>query len=358
MMLGTCVPARVSWHHSMHVQRALKSQGSRFWIGACATVCGGGGARARNMPRADRGIYRSRALPLVRGAPMWEQGEDKIDMGCGCTMRRVGRSPRSLCFCFLDTTHTQHVSHPFSHPRTGFTRLLQIPVKCEDAFTENGSYIPTSYDPRCRVWYQDAVSSRDVVFTDPYTDATTLLLVVTVAAPVYHSSDGSLLGVAAIDIDISDIESSVLDLRVLDDEGYAYLLARGDEGYVTVHSDLDHSGNETTIVDLEVGLDEEDFGGLLTNITDNCSGSDTYTKDGDTWFLSWEHETATSLSEEEGGLGCAGGFVAVVTVAEDSLLEVRILCLFDPSPLTGVARAPRWTGRTLAPKAGVEESST
>ena len=42
------------------------------------------------------------------------------------------------------------------------------------------------YDPRCRGWYQDARESQGVIFTAPYTDANSGLLVMTAAAPIYR----------------------------------------------------------------------------------------------------------------------------------------------------------------------------
>ncbi|CAN0540932.1 unnamed protein product, partial [Laminaria digitata] len=115
---------------------------------------------------------------------------------------------------------------------------------------------PPVYDPRCRLWYQDAVEDGGVIFTNPYEDVGSGELIVTVAAPVYSSSDATLLmGVVGIDMDFSDIENSIKDLRVVDGEGYAYLLAPGGEGEVAAHKDLQPLAGTQFITELESGVD-------------------------------------------------------------------------------------------------------
>ena len=183
------------------------------------------------------------------------------------------------------------------------------------------------YDPRCRSWYQDAVADGNtgIIFTNPYSDAGSEELIVTVAAPVYDISDTTLLlGVVGIDMDFTEIDDSINDLTVVGDEGYAYLLAPGGEGEVAVHKDLLKDGGKQYITDLESGVDAEEFGAIAMMMSENCDGFETYSKDGSTWLLSWRHETASGSNADGIEICGDGGFIAVVTVDEATLLEVSV----------------------------------
>lgn len=197
--------------------------------------------------------------------------------------------------------------------------LGYVHQECDSRYTD---HVPTTFDPRCRVWYQDAIEdgNTDIIFTRPYLDQGSGTLIVSVAAPVFDSTDPSLLlGVVALDMDFtSEIETSITDLRVVGDDGYAYLLAAGDDGSVAVHKDLDKTTPQV-ITELELGVDEAEFAAIIARMTESCDGSETYAKGGDPWILSWQHETVSNGSDGS----CVGGFVLVVTVRESDLLEVR-----------------------------------
>lgn len=148
---------------------------------------------------------------------------------------------------------------------------------------------------------------------------------------MFNSTDGTTLGVVGLDIDSGVIESSIKSLAVIGDEGYAYLLAPGGEGQVAVHRNLLDYGREQFISELEEGFDsssEEEkgaFDALVARMSSGaeCEGSAEYGMGGGTWILAWKHETvsgAGTLGSDDCG---DGGFVAVVTVSEAILLEVR-----------------------------------
>lgn len=69
------------------------------------------------------------------------------------------------------------------------------------AYPGHGGY-PAGYDPRRRPWYQGAASHVDWSF--PMADATTGQVIMTASKQI-HRGDGTLAGVAAIDILISDV---------------------------------------------------------------------------------------------------------------------------------------------------------
>lgn len=200
-----------------------------------------------------------------------------------------------------------------------------LPQGCDDRYDVETE--PENYDPRCREWYQDAIADGNtgVIFSDPYTDAQSSQLIITVSAPVYNSTTTTLMGVVGIDVDLSDIQESIVSLTIIDDDsnndenGYAYLLAPGGTGEVIVHRDLDLNEDEQFIIDLEEGVDEDEFDNIVSQISMKCDGSGTYLKNGKMWLLAWEHEAASVADVEDGG---CDGYAIVVTVSESALLEV------------------------------------
>jgi methyl-accepting chemotaxis protein len=81
--------------------------------------------------------------------------------------------------------------------------------------------LPDGYDPRTRPWYKDAVAANASTLTEPYADASTGKLIVTVATPVTKA--GAALGVVGGDLDITTLVNMVqaLDLSGI---GYAFLV--------------------------------------------------------------------------------------------------------------------------------------
>lgn len=188
-----------------------------------------------------------------------------------------------------------------------------------------------SFEPRCRVWYQDAIEEGDdVIFTNPYEGASTGELTVTAAAAVYNPTGDTLLGVVGLDIDFEGTKDWIVNLRVIGDDGYAYLLAPGGdaegEGQMAIHKNMDDYDEDITVYDLETGLgdgEEEDaFRTLVARMEKECDGAEEYDMGGAKWILAWSHETVSMSGD---GTDCgSGGFIAVVTVAEDVLLEVGL----------------------------------
>jgi len=81
---------------------------------------------------------------------------------------------------------------------------------------------PDTYDARKRPWYIKAVEEGRPILTDPYVDANTGGLIITVAAPV-KSSTGKLLGVAGIDVSLVDLSKMITSYTVMG-KGYGFLV--------------------------------------------------------------------------------------------------------------------------------------
>ncbi|BEP30166.1 methyl-accepting chemotaxis protein [Helicovermis profundi] len=105
--------------------------------------------------------------------------------------------------------------------------------------------LPEGYDPTARPWYQDAVKANKVVWTDPYTDASTGDYVVSVAKPVYKGS--KLVGVVSLDISLKGLADK-LQAITIGQHGYPVLLTNS--GITMTHQDKKLIGKEIPIPEL------------------------------------------------------------------------------------------------------------
>ncbi|MBD3895376.1 HAMP domain-containing protein [Halomonas sp. ML-15] len=93
---------------------------------------------------------------------------------------------------------------------------------------------PADYDPRERPWYREAKAAGDTVITEPYIDAGTDQLVVTIAQPFYRS--GTLSAVVGGNIVIDDVVESVAAIAPTP-SSFAFLASA--DGTVVAHSDAE-----------------------------------------------------------------------------------------------------------------------
>ena len=127
-------------------------------------------------------------------------------------------------------------------------------------FSDGWAPSPEEYNATTRVWYKDAVNADGTVITDPYVDAQSGRLVITVCKKVQRG--GQLIGVLAQDIFIDQIQLIVSDLHI-DENGYAVL--SDSDGTVIVHQveeykpTVDASGNEINVnlEDISTGYSHE-----------------------------------------------------------------------------------------------------
>jgi len=83
--------------------------------------------------------------------------------------------------------------------------------------------LPAGYDPTQRDWYKNALQHNGkIVVSEPYQDAITKKMVVTLSQAVVDS--GQIIGVFAVDIDINDV-SEVTNEIVIGKKGYAFILS-------------------------------------------------------------------------------------------------------------------------------------
>lgn len=101
--------------------------------------------------------------------------------------------------------------------------------------TGNESKLPSDFKVVDRPWYQDAVKSKtDVAVSDPYVDAATGALLITISSPVNDKS-GNTVGVIAEDFDLSHQENVLESINFKDGQD-AFLLDKGNH-YICRYED-------------------------------------------------------------------------------------------------------------------------
>jgi len=89
---------------------------------------------------------------------------------------------------------------------------------------------PDDYDARKRSWYIRAKNNKGVIFTEPYVDAMTGEMIITVAKSIYDNN--RLVGVLAKDIYLTDVVNIVNEIKV-NEQSYGMLL--DNKGRIIVH---------------------------------------------------------------------------------------------------------------------------
>lgn len=103
----------------------------------------------------------------------------------------------------------------------------------QGAFTiRPDSKMPDGFDPRTRPWYKDAVNSSSASLTEPYIDAVTGQMIISIGSAVKKA--GQTLGVAGADLSLQTITDTINALN-FNGLGYAFLISS--DGKVLVHPD-------------------------------------------------------------------------------------------------------------------------
>ncbi|WP_175428324.1 methyl-accepting chemotaxis protein [Bacillus solimangrovi] len=97
---------------------------------------------------------------------------------------------------------------------------VYIGTSSGDMYISPDADLEDGYDPRKRPWYQQALEANDTVITEPYVDAVTGEITVTVARPLHDHS-----GIIAIDFKLDEISKVINDIEI-GKEGYAFILSQ------------------------------------------------------------------------------------------------------------------------------------
>ncbi len=153
------------------------------------------------------------------------------------------------------------------------------------------------YDPRQRGWYQQAKEDNQTIFTEPYIDANGLGLMISIAKPV-HYSNGTLIGVIAVDLTIQALQDSILNTKILD-SGYAFLIS--DSGSTVSHPSLDVSDPSKAESEINKPITDSDlegtnFANILSQMSYNSLGNGTYYKSGEEWYITFQIISSTNYT--------------------------------------------------------------
>ena len=94
------------------------------------------------------------------------------------------------------------------------------------------SQMPEGFDPRTRPWYKDALNNDTASLTEPYIDAVTGQMIISIGTAVKKA--GQTLGVVGADLSLKTITDTINALN-FDGMGYAFLVRQ--DGKILVHPD-------------------------------------------------------------------------------------------------------------------------
>ncbi|MBI6875132.1 methyl-accepting chemotaxis protein [Clostridium aciditolerans] len=131
-------------------------------------------------------------------------------------------------------------------------------TKDKKTFINSTTKLPDDYDPTSRGWYKKAAEAKSLVWTDPYLDAFTGKMAITVAKPVIVNNE--VVGVYALDI-LLDTISNFLSSVKLGDTGYFTIL--DSNNMVIAHPAKDFIGKEIPIKEIKDEVSKNKKGTLI-----------------------------------------------------------------------------------------------
>lgn len=138
-----------------------------------------------------------------------------------------------------------------------------------------GWVTPPDYRAKTRTWYISAAKSGNIIFTEPYIDAMTGQMVITLAKSLYNN--GKLIGVLAADIYISELIKVVNSCNI--GEG-SYALLLDENGKILVHPDKKFLPTEQGLKYPDTGT-WPDYNKMISKITAGIPGAKILLRDYD-----------------------------------------------------------------------------
>lgn len=120
-----------------------------------------------------------------------------------------------------------------------------------------GSSLPAGYDPTSRDWYKQAVAADKLIWTEPYIDASTKNLVLTVAEPI--KIENKVAGVLALDISLKTISEFVGKIKYGDS---GYFIITDKNGVVIMSPDKNLLGKPLDVNELRNAILKNPKGSL------------------------------------------------------------------------------------------------
>lgn len=142
------------------------------------------------------------ATTFVRGIGLWMCNRQKAVNSLKGSLQR---SPEVNILPFMMQVLMQ------IHEASGFA-LTYDGDERGNMYRQDPSLNTAGYDPRVRLWYQDAMREGTMIMAAPCVSATLQKLVVTIAEPVMNN--GRLQGVAAANLSIDQLTDAARTLKM------------------------------------------------------------------------------------------------------------------------------------------------
>lgn len=118
--------------------------------------------------------------------------------------------------------------------------------------------LPEGYDPTSRPWYQEAVKRNTLIWTEPYADASSGELIISVAKPVYNKLNrNELVGVLAVDISLDVLTEKISNIK-LGEKGYPILVSR--DGNIMTHKFKELIGKPVPVPEVKEAMNQKNEG--------------------------------------------------------------------------------------------------
>lgn len=133
----------------------------------------------------------------------------------------------------LEEIKSQSTLNPFLNLNNEDPDISQVYIGLDTGeFITGGEWIPPeSYDPRTRIWYQEAITQNDIIVSSIYIDKETGNQLVTISSPLFIK--GQFVGVIASDVFLTNINDQLTGL-LNRSSSYAFIL--DEDGEIIAHT--------------------------------------------------------------------------------------------------------------------------
>lgn len=133
------------------------------------------------------------------------------------------------------------------------------------------------YDVSSRPWYQAVLEKKDIIFTEPYSDPTTNIMVITIAGPIFDHNQ-NVVGIGAVDVQLTQLDEIIKKYQI-DYKGWAILAS--DKGTVVYHPDT------SKILKEKITEYQGSMGEICRKMMAEKSGRGMYDQDGANYYFAY-----------------------------------------------------------------------
>lgn len=136
---------------------------------------------------------------------------------------------------------------------------IYLGTKNKDMYVYPVAELPSGYDPTAMEWYQEAIASQEVIWTEPYVDTGTKRLVVSAAKPLLDPVTNEVLGVVGLDIALDTLGGLIADMKI-GQNGYVIFVDQN--GKIVTHPDEKLIGEELPVAKLREAVSGAEQGSV------------------------------------------------------------------------------------------------